>query len=166
METSNIAKKKFFSSSYICIVAGHKPYLPFFALCACSDSAASLVSQSQLDHLPMQPQENGASPGACVEQQQQQHHLLQKLLDSESKYRLASEELQVLRTQQTKEMEEVKPQISVELLVFLFVCSPYLWSWMVATHCTRSMHANVRNSWLHKSKFEACSTWKMRRKLF
>lgn len=101
----------------------------------------------------MQPQGNGASPGACVEQQQQQHHLLQKLLDSESKYRLASEELQVLRTQQTKEMEEVKPQISVELL--------YLWSWLVATHCTHSMHANVRNSWLHKSKFEACSTWKM-----
>lgn len=62
----------------------------------------------------MQPQENGASPGASVEQQQ--HHLLQKLLDSESKYRLASEELQVLRTQQTKEMEEVKAH------------SPYLWS--------------------------------------
>lgn len=72
----------------------------------------------------MQPQGNGASPGACVEQQQQQqHHLLQKLLDSESKYRLASEELQVLRTQQTKEMEEVKPQISVELLFFYLFLS-------------------------------------------
>lgn len=73
----------------------------------------------------MQPQENGASPEACDEQQQR--HLLQKLLDSESKYRLASEELQVLRTQQSKEMEQVKAQISLQsLLLFL----------QVATHCT------------------------------
>lgn len=78
----------------------------------------------------MQPQENGTSPGACVEQQH--HHLLQKLLDSESKYRLAREEVQVLKTQKTKEMEQVKAQISFTFL-------PHVLSWLVATHCTNSM---------------------------
>lgn len=83
-----------------------------------------------MDQLPTQPQENGTSPGACVEQQQ--HHLLQKLLDSESKYQLASEELQVLRTQQTTEKEQVNPRISLEFLFFSFVCSRHFLSWLVS----------------------------------
>lgn len=91
--------------------------LPSISLCARGDLLL-LISQSQVKQPPVQPQENGTSPGACVEQQPQ--HLLQKLLDSESKYRLASEELQVLRTQQSKEMEQVKARISQEFYFCLF----------------------------------------------
>lgn len=74
----------------------------------------------------MQLQENGSPPGACGEQQQR--HLLQQLHDSETKYRLASEEVQTLRTQQAKEMEEVKPYIPLEFFYFSLVYSPHLWS--------------------------------------
>lgn len=77
----------------------------------------------------MQLQENGSPPGACGEQQQR--HLLQQLHDSETKYRFASEELQTLRTQQAKEMEEVKPYVLLDFFIFIFfflVYSPHLWS--------------------------------------
>ena len=53
----------------------------------------------------MRLQEDGVPAGASVEEQRQ--HLWQQLLNTEAKLLSVTEELQTLRTQQAKEMEEV-----------------------------------------------------------
>lgn len=67
---------------------------------------------TKLDHMSTQLQEYGLPTGARVEEQQ--HHPCQQLHDCETKLRVATEELQTLRTQQAKEKEEVSNGVSLE----------------------------------------------------
>lgn len=61
--------------------------------------------QTILDQISMRLHDDGLPVGASVEEQQR--HLWQQLLNTESKLQSATTELQTLRSQQAKEMEEV-----------------------------------------------------------
>lgn len=80
-------------------------YLTEYGICSHIKPFLGYQVQTVLDQISMRLHDDGLPVGASVEEQQR--HLWQQLLNTESKLQSATAELQTLRSQQAKEMEEV-----------------------------------------------------------